>query len=111
MLHLILCGFDLPVLNQAELMALNTGLREACRLNLHGILVKGDSFCVCRWASSQSTAPWYLANIMEQVLDLATRLGASFLHVKWSANTEADRQAKEGIHHPNLVLFYSYADM
>lgn len=48
---------------------------------------------------------------MEQVLDLATRLGASFLHVKWSANTEADRQAKEGIHHPNLVPFYSYADM
>lgn len=33
-------------INQAELMAFNVGLREACSQNLCGMLVEGDSFCV-----------------------------------------------------------------
>lgn len=33
-------------INQAELMALNVGLREACSQKFSGMLVEGDSFCV-----------------------------------------------------------------
>lgn len=39
-----LAGFCL--INQAELMALNVGLREACSQKFCGMLVDGDSFCV-----------------------------------------------------------------
>lgn len=70
------------LINQAELMALNVGLHEVCRQNLHGILVEGDSFCVIQWATSWAAlAPWYLADILEEVQDLSKYLEASFLHI------------------------------
>lgn len=59
----------------------------------------------------KATVLWYLAIISNEVLDLASSLGPSFSHVNRSANAEADCLAKEGIHHPNLVLFYFYAAM
>lgn len=37
--------------NQAELMALNASLHKACSRNQHGLLVKGDPFCVIQWAA------------------------------------------------------------
>lgn len=43
---------------QAELMVLNTGLRETRRLlNFHGILVEWDSFSIFRQASGEEKGP------------------------------------------------------
>ena len=86
-------------------MALKIGLREACQLNLHNILVDRDSFCSIRWMSGQAKAPWKLDNILEEVIDLARRLGASFFHVKQSANSKADHLAK-GVQHLHLILAF-----
>lgn len=48
----------------------------------------------------------HCADILEEVMDLSNRLDVSFNHVKRSANSDADQLAKEGILHPNLVLFF-----
>lgn len=45
-------------------------------------------------------APWYLADILGEVMDLAKKLGASFHHIKRSANALVDCLPKEGIQHP-----------
>lgn len=48
------------------------------------------------WAAGSCFALWTMTNIMEEVLDLARQLNASFHHVKQAANEVADDLAKEG---------------
>lgn len=43
-----------------------------------------------------SAYPWRLADAAEEVLELALKLNASFVHVLCSANEAADSLAKEG---------------
>lgn len=56
--------------NEVELLALRTGLHQADRMGLSNFVAKGDSFCV---ASDSSKPPCRLADIVEEVLDLALR--------------------------------------
>lgn len=77
-------------------MALHMGLQKALGLNLQGIFVEGDTLCVIHWAAGSCFALWTMTNIMEEVLDLARQLNASFHHVKQVANEVADDLAKEG---------------
>lgn len=88
------------------MLAINTGLQDAWRPSLHGILIEGDSFCVLWWAWGQVNTPRFLANILVEVMDLANRLSVSVNHIKQSDNADAYRLAKEGIHEPNIVLFF-----
>lgn len=46
--------------------------------------------------------------MVEEVIELAHRLNASSSHVKSSANSEADKLAKEGVSHSNLLIHHSY---
>ena len=85
-------------------MALNIGLREASHLNPHRLLVEGDSACVIQWPSNSSTAPWYLADIIEEMTHLSSRLNISFSHIKHLANVEADKLTKERISKPSLIV-------
>ena len=91
-------------INKAELLALNVGLREASRMNPQRLLVTGDSASVLQWALNPSTAPWYLADLSEEMAQMSTALNISFSHIRRSANAEADRLAKEGVHKPSLII-------
>ena len=83
--------------NKAKLLALKIGLQEATNLHPHRLPVKGDSFCAIQWASQSTNPPCYLADIIEEVIQLSGDFNTSFHHIKHSANNEADRLAKEGV--------------
>ena len=89
-------------INKAELLALNVDLREASRMNPQRLLVEGDSACVIQWTLNPSTAPWYLADLSEEMAQMSTALNISS-HIRRSANAEADRLAK-GVHKPSLIV-------
>eukprot|EP00268_Persea_americana_P066521 TRINITY_DN906_c1_g1_i4.p1 TRINITY_DN906_c1_g1~~TRINITY_DN906_c1_g1_i4.p1 ORF type:complete len:123 (-),score=20.73 TRINITY_DN906_c1_g1_i4:193-561(-) len=91
-------------INKAELLALNIGLREASCLLPQRLLVEGDSSCVIQWATQSSPPPWYLAEIIEEVLQLSGDLNVSFHHIMRSANAEADKLVKEGVLKPSLII-------
>ena len=60
--------------NKAELLALLTGLREASRCNLLGLMVEGDYSCTVRWASGKANPPWQLGDSFEEVKNLSISL-------------------------------------
>ena len=91
-------------INEVELLALNIGLRHASRLLLQRLLVEGDSSCVIQWASQSFSPPWYLADIIEEVLQLSGDLNVSFHHIMRSANAEAGLLAKEGVIKLSLII-------
>lgn len=86
------------MVNRAELPALRMGLRKALHLSLHGIVMECDSLCVINWASGCCQAPWTWSILdVAEMLDLARKLTASFIHVKHAANVVADGLAKKGV--------------
>ena len=82
--------------NVAELLAIRTGLREAKRLNLPNLIIEGDSFCGIQGPSGAAKAPWKVAGVVGEILDLVNSIQAAFSHIGWSANLEADSLAEEG---------------
>lgn len=72
--HAILCSS-----NEAEIMAL-----RGCKAKylFKHIIVEGDSLCVIHWASGLYMPPWCLANVVEEVVDLAQHIQASSIHAK-----------------------------
>ena len=68
--------------NNAELMALRTGIREALKLKPQWLLVEGDSYCVIQWASQSSNPSWILADIIQEVVQLSRELNIAFHHIK-----------------------------
>lgn len=79
-------------------------------LGIDNIIVEGDSWCAIRWALgyfTYSKPPWSLANVEEEVSQLATKLNACFVHALWSANDTADALAKEGAGRPSLSIMMS----
>lgn len=85
--------------NEAELLAIRTGLREALHLNLLNLIVEGDSFCAIQWARASAKPPWKLMGVVDEILDLARSLLVTFSHILRSANSEVDQLAKEGASH------------
>lgn len=53
-------------------------------------------FCVIRWVLESSKPPWRMADVVDEVLELASKLKVSFTHVNCSANVAADCLAKWG---------------
>ena len=51
--------------------------------------------CAVKWASGRCSAPWRIADTVEEVLNLAKVLDVPFVHVKKTANSVADVLAKE----------------
>lgn len=45
------------------------------------------------------TTPWPLADVVEEIMDLAKDVIISFVHVRIRANLAADLLAKNGIRH------------
>ena len=74
-----------------------TGLNLADFLN-------HDSSGTVKWASGRANPPLQLADTMEEVRDLSTRLRVSFNQIKCCANGEADCLDKEGIGRPSLIF-------
>ena len=91
-------------INKAELLALLFGLREASRLQPQQLPAERDSSCVIQWVSQSSSPPWYLADIIEEMLQWSGDLNVSFNHIMISTNAEADKLAKEGVLKPSLLI-------
>lgn len=51
-----------------------------------------------------SYPPWFLANIIEDVLKLLGDVNVSFHHIMISANAEADQLAKVGVLKHYLII-------
>lgn len=100
------CSSPACSVNEVKNVSLRSSIREAnslhllffffhglysYQLNLHPILVEGDSFCGIRWPNGSSKPPWGLANIKKEVVDLAKQLDATFIHVKQSFNSLANK--------------------
>lgn len=62
------------------------------------------TLCIIRWVSGLSKAPLRMADMMEEVMDLA-RLHASFHHIK-SANSKVDLLSKEGVWRQSLMIVH-----
>lgn len=50
-----------------------------------------------QWGSTKSSYPWFLADLEEEVQDISSQLGASFLHIYQGANDVAYGLAREGV--------------
>lgn len=57
-----------------------------------------------QWASQASRPPWYLADIIGEVVESSKNLNVTFHHIKRIANLEVDRLAKEGVSRPPLLI-------
>ena len=79
------------------------GLHEAAHLNPHQLIVEGDFTCVIQQVTQSCSYPWFLADIMEEVIQLSGGLNISFIHTSQSANAEANHLAKEGVSKPSLT--------
>ncbi|XXG68389.1 hypothetical protein AAC387_Pa06g1488 [Persea americana] len=77
-------------INKAEV--LNIGLREALRFNPRLLVIEGDSSCAMKWASLPSSAPWYQADIMEEVVENSKKVNISFHLIKHDANSKRKRK-------------------
>lgn len=95
---------SLCIVNEADLVALRMGLMEAVKLCIHYFILEGCSSCVTRRALGTSSFPWCLADAVEEVLELATKLNASFVNVLRSANEAADSLGKEGVSQHTIVV-------
>lgn len=62
--------------------------------------------CVICCASGACNFPWRMAEVIDEVRDLARILKASFHHIPKSANEVADNRAKEEVAHQ--ILFTSF---
>lgn len=67
-----LAGFC--TIDKAELLALMIGLREAKNLNVSHLSIEGESFCVIQWVVEKSKPPWYLFDIIEEVIDISKKM-------------------------------------
>lgn len=67
-------------------MALLIGLHEARCFNFRHLCIEGDSYCAVQWAGGISNPPWYLADILEEVIDLSKSMKVSFHHIKPNSN-------------------------
>ena len=84
-------GFSLA--NVVELLALRTCLREAKHLSLHNLIIEGGA---TRWALGATKAPWKVAGVVGEILELVNSIRVAFSNIDRSANSEADLLAKEG---------------
>ena len=60
-------------LNEVEMIAFRTGLREADKMGFRKFIVEGDSLCAIRWASGSSNPPWHLAGLCDTVTALVSK--------------------------------------
>lgn len=87
--------------------------KQGWRFNPQLLLIERDYSCVIQWASQASRPPWYLADIIEEVVEISKRVYISFHQIKRSGNAEADRLVSE---YPDLhclsplivIMFYFF---
>ena len=60
--------------------------------------------CVIQWATRSFLPPRYMADIIEEVIQLSGDLNVSFNYIMRSTNAEADKLAKEGVLKPSLLI-------
>lgn len=60
-------------------------------------IIEGGSFSAIQWGSVKSPYPWRLVDLVEEVQDISSQLGASFKHFLREANDMADGLAREGV--------------
>ena len=60
----------------------NTRLREATCLNPQHLFIERDPLRVIQLATESSRPPWYLADTIEEVVELSHNLNVSLHHIK-----------------------------
>lgn len=83
--------------NEAEVFALSIGCRKLLKLNAYSAIIEGNSFSAIQWGSGKASHPWGLANWVEEVQAISTKVGVSFDHIPREANNMADGLAREGV--------------
>ena len=90
--------------NEAEVYALLLGCRELEKLGGAYLIIEGDSFSTIQWASSKASYPWRIAAWVEEVQDSSKKIGASFCHILWEANSMADGLARVGLSRSSIIF-------
>ncbi|XP_077217851.1 uncharacterized protein LOC143852355 [Tasmannia lanceolata] len=80
--------------NEAEARAAYMGIKRLDKDALDKAIVEGDSRKVDKWLSGVSIPPWRFAPYFDEIYDITLGL---YRHVRRSANSEADRLAKDGV--------------
>lgn len=83
--------------NEAQVVALKTNLKECDRLGLSSILLEGDFWCDICCSLGPLKPPLCLADVVEEVRETALWLDVTFTLLLRSANAAADLLAKEGV--------------
>ena len=73
------------------------GCRKFHKLGGYKAFIEGDSFSAIQWGSGKSPLPWRLADLVQEVQDISTQLGASFIHIPHEANDMVDILAWKGV--------------
>ena len=90
--------------NEAEVYALLLGCRELAKLGGSYPIIEGDSFSTIQWASGKASYPWRIADWVEEVQDIAKKIGVSFCHILREANSKADGLAREGLSRSSIIF-------
>ncbi|KAG9449628.1 hypothetical protein H6P81_009593 [Aristolochia fimbriata] len=88
--------------NEAESQALLTRLKLFNQLFQGPLQVQGDSALAISWAKG-APPPWKLKRVYDEIHDLMQGQQLDWTHIPRSANSMADRLAREGTQRPNLT--------
>ena len=90
--------------NEVEVHALLIGCCELEKIGGSYPIIEGDSVSSFQWASGKAIYPWRIADQVEDVQDISKKMGASFRHILWEANSMADVLAREGISRSSIMF-------
>lgn len=93
--------------NSAEVFDMFLGCRELRKLEAANAFVEGDSLSAIRWGLSMSKCPWRLADWVEDVHFISTKLNFSFNRILREVNAMADF-FNQGRSFNLTVLFFLY---
>ncbi|XP_077225752.1 uncharacterized protein LOC143858925 [Tasmannia lanceolata] len=82
------------VANEAEVRAVNRGIKFLDNSLLDKVIVEGDSSNVVRWFLGAASPPWRFLSFFEEIDDIVLDSSIMFKHVRRSTNSDADSLAR-----------------
>ncbi|XP_077249006.1 uncharacterized protein LOC143888448 [Tasmannia lanceolata] len=91
--------------SEAEVKAAYYGILHMERTLLDKVIMEGDSSNVVRWLAGLAPPPWRFLSFFDEIADWVANSSISFLHIRRTANEEADALAKSGVNRQYLEWF------
>lgn len=82
----------------AEVLAIREGCSLAYQRNFHSAYIESDSLVAISLASSDTTPPWHVAAVVEDIRIIASRLNLKFYFIPRFCNAPAHWIAKKALH-------------